>query len=166
MKKIRILLFLFTIQSCSSFKTKTEKVLITTAVGIVGGFFIGQGMGTTEDGKKAFSSVGAGAGGVVASAMGTLFFDENSQDSQKILEENKKLSEEVKKYEKQFSPELISEGTGLNEQPLPEEAKKLIKQGKWQKFKLNRWVQDTEDQNTFIKQVEMYKFTPPSTGDQ
>ena len=168
MKYITIFILSSSVFSCQTFNsfTKTQKVITAAlATGAVG-YLAGTSANADSTNKNAYGTMYMGLGSAAGAIGGTLFYDDTPQESKNLLEENKRLVEEVKKYEKQFAPELISEGTGLNEQPLPDEAKKLIKQGKWQKFKLNRWVQDSEDPNTYIKQVEMYKFTPPSIGEE
>lgn len=102
-------------------------------------------------------------GGITAAACGAaglfLFDEEKAHDETK--ERAAKLESEIKKFKEELNPKIVSQSTGVFEKPVPAPFDKLIKQGAWKIYKMDRWIAEGEDNNRIIHQDKMIEVTPP-----
>jgi hypothetical protein len=159
-------LILTLLSGCASISIDTPKKKLTASIlgGLAAGAVVGAAIAPKGDNSSAWSALGAATGAAAGGLFGTTFFLDNI-DYNKMAEESAALQIQLDKYRNQFDPKLVEEGTSLMETPLPADAKKLIRQGSWKKYKLDRWVQDQENPNAYFRQIEMYEFKPPTTGE-
>lgn len=127
------------------------------AVGAVVGGLYGQQMNTYKDTHTAmYSGIGAATGALVSNIL--LNPDENSE---KLAEENKKLTEELNKFK---TPLPVAEGKNLFSTPIPKDLSRVIRPGEWRRYKLDQWVKDNSQENVWYRQTEMFEIIPPESN--
>ena len=124
-------------------------------VGAAVGALVGQ---TRTGNREAYSAMYAGIGAATAGAVSALI---NVPDENQMKRENETLKEQVKKFEKQLQPQLVQQGSSLFSSPIPIEVSSLVEPGEWKRYKLDQWVQDQNQPNTWYRQVEMFEIIPP-----
>ncbi len=147
------LLFLL-LAGCAT-PTIRDTILRDMALGAVAGTLLGQ---TQSDNRAAYSMMYAGVGGLAAGAMSTYYHLQNEEKKNK---ENQDLKEELQRFKKQLEPQLIQQGHSLFKIPIPREVSKLVEPGEWKRYKMDQWVQDPNQPNTWYRQVEMFEIIPP-----
>ena len=125
------------------------------ALGAVAGELVGQ---TRNENREAYSAMYAGIGAATAGAVSALI---NVPDENQIKKENENLKEQVRKFEKQLQPQLVQQGNSLFSSPIPKEVSSLVEPGEWKRYKMDQWVQDQNQPNTWYRQVEMFEIIPP-----
>lgn len=125
-------------------------------LGSSAGFLLGL---TKSENKEAYAVMYGGVGAAAAGAVSMMI---NIPDEDVFKKENEQLKNQVKKFEQQLQPQLVQQGKSLFSSPLPKEVSSLVEPGEWKKYKLDQWVQDPNQPNTWYRQVEMFEFTPPS----
>lgn len=140
--------------ACSSMSTRNI-ILRDMAVGAAVGALVGQ---ARTDNKEAYSAMYAGVGAATAGAISALI---NVPDENQIKKENENLKEQLRKFEKQLQPQLVQQGNSLFSSPIPKEVSSLVEPGEWKRYKMDQWVQDQNQPNTWYRQVEMFEIIPP-----
>jgi hypothetical protein len=153
-KLIPSVLTLLFISEASFAYTKKEILLATVGASALG-YLVGQSKDSHQD---AYSMIYAGTFGLTTAVLGLYF----SKSEEQLTEENRRLKTELDHFQKQLTPRLVQEGKGLFNSPLPREVSSLIEPGEWKRYKLDQWVQDPNQPNTWYRQVEMFEFTPPA----
>lgn len=149
-----ILPFISLLAGCSSTNTRNT-ILRDMAAGAVVGSLIAQ---TKTENREAYTAMYAGVGAAVAGAASVAF---NIPDEEKLKKENEQLKTQMQKLEKQFQPQLVQQGNSLFASPIPKEVSALVEPGEWKRYKMDQWVQDPNQQNTWYRQVEMFEIIPP-----
>lgn len=152
--KIVLGTFVLFLSACSSMNTRNI-ILRDMVVGAAVGALVGQ---TRTDNREAYSAMYAGIGAATAGAVSALI---NVPDENQMKRENETLKEQVKKFEKQLQPQLVQQGSSLFSSPIPKEVSSLVEPGEWKRYKLDQWVQDQNQPNTWYRQVEMFEIIPP-----
>ncbi len=140
--------------ACSSMSARNI-ILRDMAVGAAVGALVGQ---ARTDNREAYSAMYAGVGAATAGAISALI---NVPDENQIKRENENLKEQVWKFEKQLQPQLVQHGNSLFSSPIPKEVSSLVEPGEWKRYKMDQWVQDQNQPNTWYRQVEMFEIIPP-----
>lgn len=140
--------------ACSSMSTRNI-ILRDIAVGAAVGALVGQ---ARTDNREAYSAMYAGVGAATAGAISTLI---NVPHENQIKKENENLKEQVRKFEKQLQPQLVQQGNSLFSSPIPKEVSSLVEPGEWKRYKMDQWVQDQNQPNTWYRQIEMFEIIPP-----
>lgn len=125
------------------------------AIGAAVGGLVGQ---SRSENREAYSAMYAGIGAATAGAISALV---NVPDENQIKKENENLKEQVRKFEKQLQPQLVQQGNSLFSSPIPKEVSSLVEPGEWKRYKMDQWVQDQNQPNTWYRQVEMFEIIPP-----
>jgi hypothetical protein len=146
---------------CATWSNK-EKSIFTTAIAVTGGSVIGY-LTTPKDGssKLGHAALWGGVSGTVAGLSSFYIFDEQKR-SEEFERQIRVLKMEIEASRDELTSnnsDLLTEGSSLNGKSLPDEYKGLIKQGKWQLFKINRWR--NEGENSVIHEDRMIKLIPP-----
>jgi hypothetical protein len=126
-------------------------------VGGVVGFVTTPKDGTSNLGHAAlFSGVTAATCGVA----GLFIFDEEKRANE-LERQNGVMKKELGAFNAGGSPapELTAEVSANSGKDLPKEVLGLVKQGKWQLYKLNRWRPMGE--NVLVHEDKMFKLTLP-----
>ncbi|MFP5519670.1 MAG: hypothetical protein ACLGGX_07180 [Bdellovibrionia bacterium] len=153
--KVLLLPFLlFALSACSSLNTRNT-ILRDMAIGAAVGTLVGQ---TKSDNREAYTAMYAGIGAASAGAISAIL---NVPDEDQIKKENEQLKAQVRKFEKQLQPQLVQQGNSLFSSPIPKEVSSLVEPGEWKRYKLDQWVQDQNQPNTWYRQVEMFEIIPP-----
>lgn len=126
-------------------------------IGAAVGSLVGQ---TKENNKNAYTSMYAGIGAATAGAV-SVYMNASSDDE--LKKENQSLKIKNEQFQKQLEPQLVQKGTSLFSSPLPKEVSSLVDPGEWKRYKLDQWVQDPNQPNTWYRQVEMFEIIPPAT---
>lgn len=157
-RKFNILsLLVISVTSCQTSNSFKESFYRNMAIGLVGGYLVGQ---TKPTNKEAYGYMyGAAAASMMAA--GTVFLSDPSQGSP-AQKENESLKEQIKKMQKDLEPKLTEQGKSLFTSPLPAEVTNLIEPGEWKRYKMDQWVQDPNQTNTWYRQVEMFEIIPPN----
>lgn len=142
------------VSSCTSLSTRST-ILRDMAIGAVAGSLIAQ---TRETNKDAYTSMYAGIGAATAGAISVYF---NASHDDQLKNENQSLNQQINHFQKQLEPQLIQKGNSLFSSPLPKEVASLVEPGEWKRYKLDQWVQDQYQPNTWYRQVEMFEIIPP-----
>lgn len=148
-------LALLILSSCTSMNTRNT-ILRDIAIGAAVGALAGQ---TRDENRAAYSTMYAGVGAATAGAISAVL---NIPDENKIKSENEALKEQVKKFERQLQPQLVQQGNSLFSSPIPKEVSSLVEPGEWKRYKMDQWVQDQNQPNTWYRQVEMFEIIPPA----
>lgn len=118
---------------------------------------VGAALGhTKEDNKEAYSVMYAGIAASLAGAYSSIV-----NYSPSLKAENERLKKELDVFQSKSKPQITKQGSNLFEAPLPQEIASLIHLGEWKKYKLDQWVQDPNQPNTWHRQVEMIEIIPP-----
>lgn len=125
------------------------------AIGAAVGVLVGQ---SRSENREAYSAMYAGIGAATAGAVSTII---NVPDENQIKKENENLKEQVRKFEKQIQPQLVQQGSSLFSSPIPKEVSSLVEPGEWKRYKMDQWVQDQNQPNTWYRQIEMFEIIPP-----
>lgn len=151
MNAFKILLMTCLICGCTSQNKKTEIVKNMLIGGAIGAL-VGQAQ---ESHKEAYtvlySSIGANAG-----ALTTAFMDKDVQAA-----ENAQLKKKIEEFENNLKPKLVNSGESLYSAPLPNDLVGLVEPGEWKRYKMDQWIQDPAQPNTWYRQVEMFEIIPP-----
>ena len=142
------------LSACTSMRTRNI-ILRDMAVGAAVGALVGQ---SRTENREAYSAMYAGVGAATAGAISALI---NVPDENQIKKENENLKEQVRKFEKQLQPQLVQQGNSLFSSPIPNEVSSLVESGEWKRYKMDQWVQDQNQPNTWYRQVEMFEIIPP-----
>lgn len=102
-----------------------------------------------------------GALGGLITGTAALLLDVDKTNQNEIKLENEKLKTKLNEFQSRLEPKLINQGTSLFNSPLPKEVSSLIEPGEWKRYKMDEWVQDPNQPNTWYRQVEMFEITPP-----
>lgn len=153
-KLLTITFALLILNGCTSLNTRNT-ILRDIALGSVVGALIGQSRSTQ---REANTVLYAGVGGATAGTLSALI---NVPDENQLKNENEKLKAQILKFEKQLQPQLVQQGNSLFTLPIPKEVSSLVEPGEWKRYKLDQWVQDPQQQNTWYRQVEMFEIIPP-----
>lgn len=152
MKKIY---FVFILLQFGCAHSPSEKLVQNMAIGAAAGFLIGH---QRAEYKSTFSAMYAGFGASAAGLV-TAYLIKSSDDEFK--KENDRLKTEVERFQKQLEPKLVQTGQSLFTSPIPKEVAGLVEPGEWKRYKLDQWVQDPNQPNTWFRQVEMFEIIPP-----
>lgn len=142
------------LSSCSTTNTRNT-ILRDIAIGAAVGALVGQ---TKSENKEAYTTMYVGMGAAAAGTASAIF---NISDEDKMKKENEQLKTQLQKFEKQFQPQLVQQGNSLFTSPIPKEVSALVEPGEWKRYKMDQWVQDPNQQNTWYRQVEMFEIIPP-----
>lgn len=132
-----------------------NKVLRDMAIGAAAGALVAQ---TKTDYRMTYTAMYAGAGAAIAGAISTYV---NVSKDEELLMENQQLKTKLDHFQKQLQPQLIQQGNSLFSSPIPKEVAGLVEPGEWKRYKLDQWVQDPNQSNTWYRQVEMFEIIPP-----
>ncbi|GIL17054.1 MAG: hypothetical protein BroJett040_08050 [Oligoflexia bacterium] len=139
---------------CSTANTR-DQVLRDMVIGASVGALIAQ---TKSDNREAYTAMYAGAGAATAGAI-SVYLNVSKDDS--IKNENEQLKSRLDQFQKQLQPQLVQKGSSLFTSPLPKEVAGLVEPGEWRRYKMDQWVQDPNQSNTWYRQVEMFEIIPP-----
>lgn len=142
------------ISACSTSTTRNT-ILRDMAIGAAVGTFVAQ---TRDNNKEAYTSMYAGIGAATA---GTFSVYMNAANDDELKRENQNLKSKIEQFQKQLEPQLVQKGNSLFSAPLPKEVSTLVEPGEWKRYKLDQWVQDQNQPNTWYRQVEMFEIIPP-----
>lgn len=158
--KISLLSIVIFLTSCASFNDMSakNKTYTLAAIGALVGIAAGQSIGTTPETKKNLTYMGTGLGTSTGFILGMNLYDFEDKPLHSE-QEFQELTLKVQEFEKQMNLELISKGTTESEKT-PPELREYLKKGKWERYKLQRWNQDPEDENIFYKITEQIKLIP------
>lgn len=132
-----------------------NKVLRDMAIGAAAGALIAQ---TKSDYRMTYTAMYAGTGAAIAGAVSTYM---NVSKDEELQMENQQLKTKLDHFQKQLQPQLIQQGNSLFSSPIPKEVSGLVEPGQWKRYKLDQWVQDPNQSNTWYRQVEMFEIIPP-----
>lgn len=132
-----------------------DKVFRDMAIGAATGALIAQ---TKSDYRMTYTAMYAGAGAAIAGAVSTYL---NVSKDEHLQAENQQLKNRLDQFQKQLQPQLVQQGASLFSSPLPKEMAGLVEPGEWKRYKLDQWVQDPNQPNTWYRQVEMFEIIPP-----
>lgn len=132
-----------------------NKVLRDMAIGAAAGALVAQ---TKTDYRMTYTAMYAGAGAAIAGAISTYL---NVSKDEELQMENQHLKTKLDHFQKQLQPQLIQQGNSLFSSPIPKEVAGLVEPGEWKRYKLDQWVQDPNQSNTWYRQVEMFEIIPP-----
>lgn len=132
-----------------------NKVLRDMAFGAAAGALIAQ---TKSDYRMTYTAMYAGAGAAIAGAVSTYM---NVSKDEELQMENQQLKTKLDHFQKQLQPQLVQQGNSLFSSPIPKEVSGLVEPGQWKRYKLDQWVQDPNQSNTWYRQVEMFEIIPP-----
>lgn len=152
--KLMSLMLVLCLTACSSANTRNI-ILRDMALGVAVGALVGQ---SRSENREAYSAMYAGIGAATAGAVSALM---NVPDENRIKKENENLKEQVRKFEKQLQPQLVQQGNSLFSSPIPKEVSSLVEPGEWKHYKMDQWVQDQNQPNTWYRQIEMFEIIPP-----
>lgn len=153
MKAVSFVAILLWSSGCAtSFKGKFwQSVATGAAVGAIYG-------STKPQSKQAYTTMwgatGAAAGAILATTFNDPEYEQNRLKSE-IASLNAQLAT--------FSPKMTSKGNSLYSKALPKELSGLVEPGEWKHYKLDQWVQDPMQSNTWYRQVEMFEIIPPTS---
>lgn len=154
MQKIVLILCLFILSGCANLNTRNT-IMRDIAIGAFAGALVAQ---TKTENREAYTTMYAGIGAASAGIISAFI---NIPDENKIQKENENLKAQVEEFEQQLKPKLIQKGNSLFSSPIPKEVAALVDPGEWKRYKLDQWVQDPNQSNTWYRQVEMFEITPP-----
>lgn len=154
---MRSFLFIITFLSVGCSSLPYKKTLMLTGAGVAAGTIYG----LTKPEHQTQNATMYGALGGLSAAVAGLVLDIDEADGLKQKAENERLKIKLDEFQKRLEPQLISKGNSLFSSPLPKEVSGLVEPGEWKRFKLDQWVQDPYQQNTWYRQVEMFEITPP-----
>lgn len=100
-------------------------------------------------------------GGVGAAATGLVSSYYRTRDVDELSRENIKLQNQITEFEKKLNPKLLAKGESLFSSPLPREVSGLVDLGEWKHWRVDEWVRDQADENTWYRQTEMFEIVPP-----
>lgn len=152
--KFIFLMSVLCLTACSSTNTRNI-ILRDMAIGAAVGALVVQ---SRSENREAYSVMYAGIGAATAGAVSALM---NFPDENQIKKENENLKELVRKFEKQLQPQLVQQGNSLFSSPIPKEVSSLVEPGEWKRYKMDQWVQDQNQPNTWYRQIEMFEIIPP-----
>lgn len=132
-----------------------NKVLRDMAIGAAAGALVAQ---TKTDYRMTYTAMYAGAGAAIAGVISTYL---NVSKDEELQMENQQLKTKLDHFQKQLQPQLIQQGNSLFSSPIPKEVAGLVEPGEWKRYKLDQWVQDPNQSNTWYRQVEMFEIIPP-----
>jgi len=135
--------------------TPREKIIQNMVIaGSIGGL-VGQNQ---SEYKNTHSTMYAGVGAAVVGAVSAYVYLAKDDDLQS---ENESLKAKLDQFQKRLQPELVQKGNSLFSSPLPKEVSSLIEPGEWKRYKMDQWVRDQNQSNTWYRQVEMFEIIPP-----
>lgn len=143
------------LSSCSHLGGR-DKIIRDIAVGAAVGVVIAQA--TKDTHKSGYSVMYGGVGGTVAGLASTYI---NMEDDVNRTKELEHLKLKIAEFERQLRPQLVQQGKSLFSSPLPIEVSDLVDPGEWKRYKMDQWVQDPNQSNTWYRQVEMFEIIPP-----
>ena len=141
---------------CGSMSSR-NKIYRDMAFGALAGTALAQ---TKTDNQSAYTSMYAGIGAATAGVASVYF---NTQIEEELQTENEKLKAKLNQFEALMNPKLIQQGNSLFSQALPKEMSGLVEPGEWKRYKMDQWVQDPNQPNTWYRQIEMFEITPPTS---
>ena len=142
--------------SCST-PSQRNIILRDMFVGAAVGALVAQ---TKDNNKAAYTSMYAGIGAATVGAVSVYL---NTSREDEFKKENQNLKTKIEQFQKQLEPQLIQKGSSLFSSPLPKEVSSLVDPGEWRRYKLDQWVQDPNQPNTWYRQIEMFEIIPPAT---
>ena len=142
------------VSGCSSMNTRNT-ILRDMAIGAAVGALVAQ---TKTENRDAYAAMYAGVG---AASAGVLSAVVNISEDENVKKENELLKSQIKKFEKQLQPQLVQQGNSLFASPIPKEVSALVEPGEWKRYKMDQWVQDPNQSNTWYRQIEMFEIIPP-----
>lgn len=151
-----LLLALLMTSGCATSSTRNT-ILRDMAIGAIAGAAIAQ---TKEDNKAAYTSMYAGIGAATAGVLSVIV---NSGKDDSLKNENEQLKAKLDQFQKQSLPQLVQKGSSLYSSPIPSEVAGLVEPGEWKRYKMDQWVQDPNQSNTWYRQVEMFEIIPPAS---
>lgn len=154
MTATRILALSLLLTSCAITSSR-NKIYRDMAIGAVAGVLIAQ---TKDENRNAYSVM---YGGVGVSLAGAWSVYQNVDEQAKT--ENEALKAKLEQLQKITQPQLTQSGNNLFNTPLPKEVSGLVEPGEWKRYKMDQWVQDPNQSNTWYRQVEMFEIIPPTT---
>ena len=158
MKAMRLIFVGLFLNACA---THRQSQLSSMGVGAILGGTMGAMSAPKDESKLTHGALWAGLFSSTL-AIASLYLFDNQKDSQDFKAESESLKLELMKFKKSEAPRLLSQGTGLFNHSLPDEARKLISPGEWRKYSVDQWVQDSGNPNTWLHYNLMYEFIPPS----
>lgn len=143
----------FVLLSSGCATTPKEKIIQNMAIAGVVGAVVGA---TQRDYPSGYALMYGGLAAAASGAISVCLYDDS--DSDKYRKETIRLQSQLD----QLQPKVIAQGNSLFSSPLPREVSSLIQPGEWKRLKMDQWVQDQNDPNTWVRQTEMFVVTPPA----
>ena len=160
MRILILFVSILSVTSCATYNNlkPKEKTYALAASGALLGILVGQSIGTTPQTRTNLTYMGTGLGASTGFIIGLNLYDFEPPTT-RTEQEYLGMELKIKEFEKQMNLELISKGT-TDSAKTPPELKEYLKKGKWERYKLQRWNQDPEDENIFYKVTEQIKLIP------
>lgn len=152
--KILLLVFSIALAGCATTSTR-DKILRDMVIGAGVGALLAQ---SKADNRQAYTTMYAGLG---AAGAGAVSVYSNSAVDDQLKAENETLKLRLDQFQKQTQPKLVQKGNSLFSSPIPKELTGLVEPGEWRRYKMDQWVQDPNQSNTWYRQVEMFEIVPP-----
>jgi hypothetical protein len=143
----------FVAVGCSTSSTRV-RIIRDMALGAVAGSLLAQ---SKEENKNAYSAMYAGIGAAMAGVISVWF----NASEENLKAENESLKLRLDNFQKRFDPQIVQKGSSLFSSPLPKEVAGLVEPGEWKRYKMDQWVQDPNQPNTWFRQIEMFEIIPP-----
>ncbi|MCE3009748.1 MAG: hypothetical protein LW875_03955 [Proteobacteria bacterium] len=153
--KLLVPSLMFLLSGCAS-QSQKDTFVRDMALGALVGVAVASGKSNNREAYALmYGGLGAAAAGVVSGAT-------RIKELEKTQKSAQYFEKKAQELEAQQKPKLFDQGQGLFATPLPKEVTSLVEPGEWKRYKLDQWVQDPTQPNTWYRQVEMFEITPPT----
>lgn len=156
-KKIFLSPLLILPTACATNSLSTRDTIIRDM--LLGGAAGGLLAQSKNDHRDAYTKMYFAIGAASAAAVSVYY---NLSKEEQMKKENESLKAKLDDFQKKLEPKLIQKGDSLFTSPIPKEVSSLVEPGEWKRYKMDEWVQDPNDQNTWIRQTEMFQIVPPA----
>lgn len=151
-----LFVIIFTFSGCASSRLNTLTLMASSAA-VVG--TLGAITSPGNENKLTHAALWAGAAGTVSAIASLYIFDEESKKKEAEFR-IKKLERELSLYKETGESELLSSQAVGFGTPLPEKFRHLVRPGKWNLYKIDRWAQSGD--NELIHQDLLFQFSQPA----
>jgi len=156
LSKITVISISLSLIGCAT--TSKEKILRNTLMAAgVGAIY-----GCKKENYPVANAALYGATAAAITGLASLYYYDPEKETEKLKQESALLKEKLDQFEK---PTLIEQGNSLFKSQFPASLAKLVQPGEWKRYRIDQWVQDPNNQNIWLKQVEMYEVIPPNNGN-
>lgn len=121
---------------------------------------MGAAIGTNQEHSRRSNTLILGSVGFGLGLLASMYYY-NLDSNPDLKAENSSLKKKLDEFQKQLEPKLVGGGSGLLQSPLPKDVAQLVNPGEWKRYKMDQWVQDTNQPNIWYRQVEMFELIPP-----